>query len=131
MAQRHSEQETMRECFLVCHPVDRAVISRFPLDYVPKAVVAAASLDEVFAATNESDTDACGGPLVIPLAGDWFRSTLTGDIVIEGSGRAFLCDNIGWSEVHGPCSVLPFWWFSHELLVRLVALHINHRNGGA
>ena len=122
MAPKNAEQAMMmtERCYVVCHPVNRVLVNQFPVDYQTKAIVLASNLDEVFRVTNDVELSGRQERTVISLGREWFRSTSVGDIVIESTQRAFLCDNVGWTPVRGFCSVLPFWWFADELLVGLI-----------
>ena len=94
-------------CYVVCHPVDRHLVNQFPVDYQAKSIVLASSLDEVYLVTNDGELSSRQERTVIPLGCEWFRSTSVGDVVIESTGRAFLCNNGGWTPLRGFCSVFP------------------------
>lgn len=132
MASRHAEQVMMTErCYVVCHPVDRALVNEFPANYQAKSLVIASDLDEVFAVTNDMEASRRLARTVVPLGCDSYRSTSVGDVVIESTQRVFLCNNRGWTPVKGSCSVLPFCWTADNWLVGLFKTLSNKDQRGA
>lgn len=107
MAQDDAGNATSLSEYLVCHAKDFGSTCPWPLDYEPKAVVVAKSLDEVFLATNHTEVNWSTRRNVTLLAKGPFRSTSVGDVVIQLQAQPFLCNEFGWTPLSDNCTVQP------------------------
>lgn len=73
-------------------------IQKFPEEYRPVAIVDCDNLEDVFRVTNHIEEDWRKNKEVLETIGDRFRSTSTGDVVVDDKGTPWYCAMIGWKK---------------------------------
>ena len=67
-------------------------------NYEKVAEVESENVDDVFRITNHIDSPWPKNPEVRWYKGGGCRSTSVGDVVIDGNGKRYLCEGVGWTE---------------------------------
>lgn len=70
----------------------------WPAAYEKVAEVEATNLDDAYQLTNNIDSDWTTNAGVRAEPGR-FRSTSVGDVIVDGEGRAWRCEPVGWAEI--------------------------------